>query len=79
MSRVAGDRLAGWRKANKITQSDLADRLGISQEFVSQIETGAGDRRPGLKLAVAIEKATGGDVPASLWIAGTADEVQGAA
>ena len=29
-----------FRKANKITQSELADYLGIGQPFISQIEKG---------------------------------------
>ncbi len=75
MSQTAGECLAEWRKKNGVTQSDLGGRLGISQEFVCQLERGSGDRKPGLKLAGAIERETHGEVPMSLWVADGNDVV----
>jgi len=53
--------------ASGIKQSDLADRLGISQAFLSQLLNGR--RTPSLELAVRIERLTGGAVPAASWVA----------
>ena len=33
--------LKGFRKANKLTQADLAELIGISRSFIGQIECGA--------------------------------------
>lgn len=49
-----------------LTRSAFARRLGISAPYLTQILTGA--KRPGLELAVAIERETGGAVPATAWI-----------
>jgi transcriptional regulator with XRE-family HTH domain len=59
-------RLQRWRVTKKLTQEALANRLGVSQEFVSQLEAGA--RMPGLKLASKIEQETHGAVKATSWV-----------
>lgn len=46
-------------------QVDFAREHGFHAPMVSQWSTG--ERRPGLALALAIEKATEGEVPASYW------------
>jgi transcriptional regulator with XRE-family HTH domain len=43
-----GERLRDYRRANKVSQVDLAAALGVSQPYLSRIETGA---RPALRLA----------------------------
>ena len=35
-------KIAGMRQEKHLNQKDLADRLGVSQQFISQIETGEG-------------------------------------
>ena len=48
-----------------MTRAELAERLGISRPHVDFICRGA--RRPSLELALAIEKLSGGAVPAAGW------------
>lgn len=47
------------------TQADFAARIGIKPPHMSLILSGA--RRPGIVVASAIERETGGQVPASSW------------
>lgn len=73
-----GEELAQWRKAQGLTQEAAAERLGISQEFLSQLENcDSKERRktPGLKLAAIIERIAG--VRATSWI--PVEEQEGAA
>ena len=35
-----GERLAGWRKAAGLSQSELASRVGVRQQAISQLESG---------------------------------------
>jgi transcriptional regulator with XRE-family HTH domain len=51
---------------NSITQREFAARVSSSPSYINEIV--AGSKTPGLKLAFAIERATGGAVPASSWI-----------
>lgn len=48
-------------------QAELAKRLGVSCGYMSELVKG--DKTPGLELAVKIEDATGGAVPARSWVA----------
>lgn len=48
------------------TQAKLADELGISRGYMSELV--AGSKIPSLGVAVAIERATGGAIPASSWV-----------
>jgi transcriptional regulator with XRE-family HTH domain len=48
------------------TQSDLAGRVGVSKGYMSEIV--GGQKRPGLDVAFAIERETGGMVPAACWV-----------
>lgn len=45
--------LAVWRKSNKYSQEDFADKIGVSRWMVNSIETGR--RRPSLDLALKIQ------------------------
>jgi DNA-binding transcriptional regulator YdaS (Cro superfamily) len=47
-------------------RSAWADRLGVSRSYLSDLLNG--NKTPSLELAVQIERATGGAVPASSWI-----------
>lgn len=58
--------LREYRKAHGIKQKDLAKSLGVSNPYLCDIEKGK--RTPGLALAVRIEDATKGAVPATSWI-----------
>lgn len=49
-----------------LTRSAWADRLEISKSHLSDVLNG--NRQPSLDLAVKIERATDGAVPASSWI-----------
>lgn len=59
-----------------ITQGRFAETVDVTQATISRLATGAS--RPGLPLAVKIEEATGGRVPAASWVS-DADKLPGAA
>lgn len=48
------------------TQKRFADAVGVDQSVISKLSRGR--TSPGLDLAVKIERATGGAVPASSWV-----------
>jgi transcriptional regulator with XRE-family HTH domain len=48
------------------TRTQWADRLGISRSYLSDILNG--NKMPGLVLAAAIERETGGMVMAASWV-----------
>lgn len=57
--------LESFRKQRGLTQAQLAEALGIrSKSYISRLETGVGPE-PSLRLALAIEKFTGGQVRAA--------------
>jgi DNA-binding XRE family transcriptional regulator len=56
-------KLRSWRKAKKLTQSALAERLGVTVPTVSRIEVG--QQWPTPHLMAAIEKVTRGHVSAA--------------
>lgn len=47
-------------------QAELAKRVGVSCGYMSELVKG--DKTPGLELAVRIEDATCGQVPARSWV-----------
>lgn len=55
-------RLATWRKAQKMTQGELAAQLGCSQPYVSQIERAKDPIVPGAAVMVEIFELTRGAV-----------------
>ena len=57
--------LAEFLKREGLTQPQFAAKVGCSQTMISRLCQGR--RGPGLRLATAIERATGGAVPASSW------------
>jgi DNA-binding XRE family transcriptional regulator len=54
------------------SRTEWAARLGISRPFLSLLE--GGKRQPSLELAVRIERATDGQVPASSWVPDASDQ-----
>ena len=58
--------LAAHITATGQSQAALASDLGISRSHMSELVSGA--KKPSLDLAFAIERATGGAVPASSWV-----------
>lgn len=58
-------KLKKFRSFAKVRQEDFARQVGVSQGTISKIERGSA--KPGLELAVAIERVTSGAVPASSW------------
>jgi transcriptional regulator with XRE-family HTH domain len=59
------EHLKKYRAAHKVTQSEMAERLGVRQSTISRIENG---ELPSLALAARIQAATGDVVKASSWI-----------
>lgn len=59
--------LLSYLEATKTRQSALAEVLGVSRGYMSELV--GGTKQPSLELAFAIERATGGAVPASSWVA----------
>jgi DNA-binding transcriptional regulator YdaS (Cro superfamily) len=53
-------------KTSGETQTVWAGRFGVSKSYLSDILNG--NRTPSLHVAVRIERATGGAVPASSWV-----------
>lgn len=62
--------LAGLRKALGLTQVELAERLGISQASVSQLESEARDGDPQLSSLERYAKALGGVVTVHVELGG---------
>lgn len=63
------NKLVGYLLKHQITQSEFARMIGTHQTTISRLCRGA--LVPTLWLAFAIEERTGGDVPASYWLAYT--------
>ena len=55
-------KLAIWRKNQGMTQAQLAEALGCSQSYISQIERASAPVVPGPAVAVAIYQLTAGAV-----------------
>lgn len=49
-----------------LPQAEVAALLGMSRPYLTQLLSGA--KKPGLDLAVKIERLTNGAVPASAWV-----------
>lgn len=59
-------KLRTYLASTNTRQKDLARSLGVSVGYMSELVNG--DKTPGLDLAVRIEDATGGQVPARSWV-----------
>jgi transcriptional regulator with XRE-family HTH domain len=58
--------LAQWMRQSGVKDRAVADYIGRDRSIVSRIRRG--ELMPTLTIAVALERLTGGDVPASSWI-----------
>jgi len=65
-------RLVAYLEEWAETQSSFAERAGLDRHTLNHIVKGR--RQPTLAQAFGIEKATGGVVPAAVWIAENAGE-----
>ena len=61
------EKLTEHLAAFKISRRDFAQAIGVHESVLSRFING--HARPGLDSAVAIERVTGGAVPASSWVA----------
>jgi hypothetical protein len=60
-----------WIDASEMTRDEVADALEINRTHVDKLCRGAG--RPGLALALAIEKLTRGAIAAGDWVSTRAE------
>ena len=63
---AAGNELIAWLLAVNVRDAQLASALGVGASALSNWLTGR-NRMP-LEQAIAIERATGGRIPASAWV-----------
>lgn len=61
----ASEKLAAWIEASGTPKNKLAAELSVTPSLITHYTSGR--RRPSRVLAIAIEKITKGEVPASLW------------
>lgn len=54
-----------WRASLNMTQSAMARWIGVSQSTLCEWEKGT--RAPGLRLALIIERKSGGSIKVSVW------------
>ena len=59
------DTLNRYLKANNLSQSVFADRVGVNQATISKLVRGT--ISPSISLALAIQRETGGAVPVDVW------------
>lgn len=52
-------KIAALRRSAKLTQSELADKVGTKQSVISRLESGQDSRMPSLDLLARIATATG--------------------
>lgn len=64
--RKTETRFSRWIDAQKVEREVVADRLGVARNYLDKLCRE--EARPSLELAIAIEKLTGGSVPAGDWL-----------
>lgn len=62
---MSGNRLDAYLARKKLSYAAFASSVGADRARIARIACSY--RKPGLELALAIEKETGGEVPASYW------------
>lgn len=62
------DLLRTYQRETKLDQTQLAERFGVSPVLVHYWLSVPPQRTPGLRAAHAIERATGGAIPAESWL-----------
>ena len=55
--RCIGMHIAGFRKLRNMTQEQLADKLNINKNYLSQIETASGNKNISLPMLIRISRA----------------------
>ena len=55
--KCIGMRIAGFRKLRNMTQAELADKLNINKNYLSQIETGSRNKTISLPMLIRISRA----------------------
>ena len=55
--RCIGMRIAGFRKLRNMTQAELADKLNINKNYLSQIENAATNKTVSLPMLIRISRA----------------------
>lgn len=71
------EKLANYLMNVSASQADFAAAVGITRGHMSALLSGV--RLPSLDLAVRIERATSGQVPASSWVAEPQKQAEGEA
>lgn len=71
------EKLAKYLQETGVSQRSLAVELGVDASIISKLLSGA--TRPGLDLAIRIQRLTGGNVPAECWVPSVLPETKGAA
>lgn len=69
--------LSSYLTASNVTQAQLANMVSVSRGYMSELVNGS--KTPGLRVALAIEKATRGKVKANSWAKAEMQTQQGAA
>lgn len=64
-TKQACEKLKGWRERAGLSQAALAAEVGISQEYVCQLE--GGKKVPALSVGADIERITNGEVTLQDW------------
>ena len=55
--KCIGMRIAGFRRLRNMTQAELADKLNINKNYLSQIETGSRNKTISLPMLIRISRA----------------------
>lgn len=64
--RKGENKLSKWIDASGLTRDEVAGELGVNRTYLDMLCRGA--RRPGLRLALEIERITSGALPAAEWL-----------
>jgi len=64
------------RKGARLTQANLADRLGVDQSFIARLEAGRPDRMPTISTLIRVAKACGHELEVAFPPAKTASAEQ---
>jgi DNA-binding XRE family transcriptional regulator len=64
--RAAETKLSRWIDASGMTRDTVAVELGVDRTYVDKLCRG--QHRPGLEVALRLEKLTEGEIPASYWV-----------
>lgn len=67
MRAMARNLFAAWLASERLSYSEFGRRVGVDRARIQRCATG--ERGPGLELALLIDEATDGKVPAASWVA----------